>query len=246
MQMERIIGAVRRAIDDYDMIAGEETIAVGVSGGKDSMTLLTSLVKLSAFHPKKFHVVGIMLDMDFPKENIDSILEYASEIGADLRVVHTDIKKIVFDVRQESNPCSLCANLRRGALNNEALKLNISKIALGHHFDDVVETFLMNLLNEGRLGCFSPVTYLDRKQITVIRPMIYVKEKEIINAVKRNNIPVMKVTCLADGYTERTRTKELLVKLEKEYPNIKESIFGALQRRELDGWKLFPRGRKIN
>lgn len=243
--MEKLLGGIRRAVDDYGMISNNETVAVGVSGGKDSMLLLAALNRLSRFHPANFTVKGIMLSLGTPGADPSEVLAFAKDEGIDLRVVDTQIHDIIFNVRKESNPCSLCAKMRRGALHDAALAENIRKIALGHHGDDAVETFVMNLFFEGRIGCYSPVTYLDRKDVTVIRPMIYLSERDIRNAVTRLGIPVMHNPCPADGHTERTGIKELVASLEKDYPGLKQRLYGALQRSEIDGWKEFPKGRKV-
>ncbi len=243
--MEKLVGAIRRAVDDYGMIAKNERVAVGVSGGKDSMLLLTALNRLSRFHPQNFTVQGIMLSLGTPGADPSQVAAYAKEEGIDLKIVPTQIHDIIFNIRKESNPCSLCAKMRRGALHDAAIEEGIRKIALGHHGDDAVETFVMNLFFEGRIGCYRPVTYLDRKDVTVIRPMIYVSERDVKNAVNRLGIPVMHNPCPADGHTERTEIKDLISSLEKDYPGLKQRLYGALQRSEIDGWKEFPKGRKV-
>lgn len=243
--LERILGCLRRAVDDYDMIEEGEKVVVGVSGGKDSMLLFAALSRLAAFHPKHFSVTGLMLNMGFEQFDPSSVLDYCGMEGLDLRIVDTDISKIVFDIRKEPNPCSLCAKLRRGALHNEALKLGSTKIALGHHADDAIETFTMNLFFEGRIGCYSPVTYLDRKGVTVIRPLLYVTERDIRNAVRRLEIPVMGSGCPENGETGRQEIKDILSDLEKRYPGLRARMYGALQRSGIDGWQEFPKGRKV-
>ena len=243
--MEKIVGAIRRAVDDYGMIGENEKVAVGVSGGKDSMVLFTALHRLSRFHPKKFTVTGIMLDLGTPGADPSEVAAYAQKEGLDLHIIKTSIHEVIFDIRKEANPCSLCAKMRRGALHDEAVNLGMRKIALGHHEDDAVETLMMNLFFEGRIGCYRPMTYLDRKDVTVIRPMLYVAEKDIRNAVKKLGIPIMHNPCPANGNTEREEMKNLLASLEKEYPGLKKRLYGALQRSEIDGWKEFPKGRKV-
>lgn len=242
--MKRILSPVRRAIEDYNMIEEGERIAVGVSGGKDSITLLVALHQLSRFHNKKFSVVGITLDMGIEGMDISPLVEFAKEQGIELIVKKTNINEVVFKIRQEEHPCSLCALLRRGALNDTALENGIKKIALGHHFDDVVETFMLNLFFEGRLGCFRPYTYLDRKDITIIRPLIYLPEKDIKSCVKRQNYPVIFNPCEANGKTERESMKTLLKTLEITYPGLRKRLFGALQRSKIDGWKETVKARK--
>lgn len=236
--MNKELSPIRKAIDDYNMIEEGDRIAVGVSGGKDSTMLMVALKRLSFFYPKKFTVIGITLDMGMEGMDFTPIKELAKAEGIEYIVKPTRIAEIVFDIRKESNPCSLCALLRRGSLHDEALKQGAKKVALGHHYDDVLETFMMNLIHEGRIGCFSPVTYLDRKDITVIRPLIYIEERDIRSCVKRNCIPVIQNPCKANGNTERQKMKEKLKDLEKAYKGVKYRMFGALQRADIDGWGL--------
>lgn len=242
--MNKILSPLRRAVEDYNMIGENDHIAVGVSGGKDSVTLLASLKRLQSFYPKKFDLTGIIIDMGIEGTDISPLLRFADENGINLVVRKTNIYDVVFEIRKEKNPCSLCALLRRGALNNAAREIGANKIALGHHADDVIETFMMNLIHEGRIGCFSPVTYLSKKEVTVIRPLIYATEREIKLCVKRNGLPVIFNPCPADGETERQAMKDFLAGMEKDYRGVKKRIFGALQRSGLDGWKISERGRK--
>ncbi len=235
--MKRLLGHVRRCVEDYNMIDEGEKIIVGVSGGKDSMALLMALHGLSRFYPKSFTVEGITLDMGFPGTDFSEVEEFCHKQGIKYTVKKTDIAQIVFDERKEKNPCSLCAKMRRGALHDAAKESGSAKIALGHHFDDVIETFFLSLFFEGRVNCFSPVTYLDRKQVTVIRPMLYVKEMDIIGIKNRYDLPVVKSTCPADGNTKRQYIKETIRNLEKETPGLKERLFGAVARSDIDGWK---------
>ena len=228
--IQPLVGLMRRAIDKYDMISEGERIAVGVSGGKDSLTLLCALRLLSEFHPKHFTVTAITLDTGLPGADLAPIRRLCEETETELIVSEYEIYKIVFEIRREKNPCSLCANLRRGALNSVAVENGIRKIALGHHKDDAVETFFMNLHNEGRIGCFSPVTHLDRKDVYLIRPMIYVPEKEIKHFVKSEGIEVLPKYCPADGNTERERVKQDLAERERTDHGFKDRIFGAIER----------------
>ena len=228
--IQPLVGLMRRAIDKYDMISEGERIAVGVSGGKDSLTLLCALRLLSEFHPKHFTVTAITLDTGLPGADLAPIRRLCEETETELIVSEYEIYKIVFEIRREKNPCSLCANLRRGALNSVAVENGIRKIALGHHKDDAVETFFMNLYNEGRIGCFSPVTHLDRKDVYLIRPMIYVPEKEIKHFVKSEDIEVLPKYCPADGNTERERVKQELAERERTDHGFKDRIFGAIER----------------
>ena len=234
--MQKALSPIRRAVQDYDMINDGDKIAVGVSGGKDSVLLLVALKRLSMFYPKKFEVTGITLDSNTPGMDFSPIQRLCEKEQIPYIIKKTRIYDIVFNVRKEENPCSLCANLRRGALNNAALELGITKLALGHHNDDVLETFMMNLVHEGRIGCFSPVTYLDRKGVTLIRPMIYMTEGEVRACVNRNGLPVVQNPCPANGHTERQEMKNLLRSLEKDYKGVKERMFGAIQRADIDGW----------
>ena len=220
------------------MIQDGDRIAVGVSGGKDSLVLLKGLIELRRFIGIDYDVVAITLDPRFGgvKGDYSSVAQMCSEAGVEYRLIPTDIGQIVFDIRKEPNPCSLCAKLRRGALHNAAKDAGCNKIALGHHFDDAVETFMMNLLNEGRIGCFSPVTHLARCGLVQIRPMVMAPEKEIIRAARRLDLNVVKSKCPADGHTSRQRTKELLAELEKTNKGVTERIFGAMRRGKIDGW----------
>lgn len=236
--MQRILSFVRRACDDYNMIEDGDKIAVGVSGGKDSMLLLAALNHLKIFYPRRFEIYAIILDPQFSGKETDySLIEqYCKENNIPIIIKRTQIGPIIFDERKEKSPCSLCARMRRGALHDATLELGFNKIALGHHRDDVIETFLMNLFSEGRIGCFSPVTYLSRKDIFMIRPLIYTPEREIEAAVARLSLPIVKSVCPADGNTLRQEVKEKLAAMEKEKPGVCEKVFGALKRSGIDGW----------
>ena len=236
--MQQTMSRIRRAIDDYNMIEQNERIAVALSGGKDSALMLAALASLSRFHPKKFEVCAVFVDLGFGNIDIEAMREFCDNYGVKLGVKHTEISKIIFDYRKESNPCALCAKMRRGVIHDLAIEMGARKIALGHHMDDAVETFLMNLTYESRIGCFQPVTYLSRKDVYVIRPLIYLNEREIKGAVNRLKIPIMKNPCPADGNTKREDAKQLIKKLSEEYPNIKKSIFSALQRSNIDCWGI--------
>ena len=236
-EMKRILSYTRRAVDDYEMIREGDKIAVGISAGKDSLTLLYALAGLRRFYPKKFELVAITVDMGFEGMDFTPIRELCEKLDVPYIVTKTEISHIIFDVRKEKNPCSLCAKMRRGALHNAAKEAGCNAVALGHHFDDVVETFMLNLFYEGRIGCFQPVTYLSRKDITVIRPMIYMPEKDIRYFAGRVSLPVVKSTCPADGNTERESMKQLLHSLERENKGLRYRIFGALQRGNIDGFK---------
>lgn len=233
--MQEILGLVRRCVEDYDMIQAGDTVAVGVSGGKDSLLTLTALARLSRFYPKPFRVVAMTVEAGTPGMSFDGVADYCRALGVEYIRVSVPIYEIVFLERREKNPCSLCAKLRRGALHNTAKKYGCSKVALGHHFDDVIETFFLCLFYEGRLGCFSPVTYLDRQDIHVIRPLIYMTENDIKSFIRRSGSPVIHNPCPADGFTKRQYIKELLASLAKENPGLPERIFHAVL--SLPDWK---------
>lgn len=241
--LKRLLSYARRACDDYHMIEDGDKIAVGVSAGKDSLSLLWAMAELRRFYPKKFELIAITVDMRFgdldgggEAMDFSPIAALCKKLDVTYHVEPSNIAKIVFDVRKESNPCSLCAKLRRGMLNDTAKKLGCNKVALGHHFDDAVETFMLNLFYEGRLGCFSPVTYLDRTDITVIRPFVYAPEKDIRYFAASADLPVVKSSCPADGKTERESMKDFLRELEKNNKGLRHRIFGAMQKAGIDGY----------
>jgi len=234
--MKRILSYTRRGIDDYSMIEEGDKIAVGVSAGKDSLTLLCAMAALRRFYPKKFELIAITIDMGFEGMDFEPCKKLCEELDVPYHIVPTEISRIIFDVRKETNPCSLCAKMRRGALHNAAKELGCNTVALGHHFDDVVETFMLNLFFEGRLGCFSPVTHLSRVGIKLIRPMIYMPEKEVKAFSQKNSLPVISSPCPADKNTQREGMKQLLHSLEKENKGLRYRIFGAIARHEIDGF----------
>lgn len=236
-EMKRMLSFVRRAVDDYNMIADGDRIAVGVSGGKDSLTLLEVLAELRRFYPKRFEIVAITVDMGFSGMNYTEIEEFCRRLKVEYSIVKTDIAKIIFDVRKEKNPCSLCAKMRRGSLHAEAVALGCNKVALGHHYDDAVETFMMNLFFEGRLGCFSPVSYLSNRQITLIRPMLYATEKDVVYFANKRSLPIVVSLCPEDHATERENMKNLLTSLEKDNKGLKHRIFHAMCAAEIDGFR---------
>ena len=234
--MKRITSLVRKAVEEYDMIQDGDRVAVGISGGKDSLVLLGALASLSRFYPKKFSVLGLTLDMGY-KSDYSKIKAFCESYGVEHKVKYTNIKEIIFDDRKESNPCSLCAKMRRGALNDFAIENNCNRVALGHHNDDVLETFFLSLLYEGRINCFSPVTYLDRTDIYQIRPLIYAREGDIKGVVKRLDIPVLESSCPANGNTKRQDMKELISRIDKETnPGFKRRLFTAIKTSKIDGW----------
>jgi len=238
--MRRMLSLMRSCVQDYDMIHPGDKIAVGVSGGKDSVTLLRVLAELKRFYPKPFELIAISLDMGYEGTDFSPIAELCAQLDVPFVLKKTDIKQVVFDIRQESNPCSLCAKLRRGSLNDAAKEQGCSKVALGHHFDDAVETFMMSLLYEGRISCFLPVTYLDRTDITVIRPMLYMTERQVVGFSRRQALPIVPSGCPVDKATKREETKALLKELEQRYPGLRERVFGAMQRYPLQGWEKTP------
>ena len=235
--MQQISGYMRRAVDDYDMIAAGERVAIALSGGKDSMLLLHAMKHLSRYHPAKFDLIAIFIDLGFDNINIEAMRQECEKLQVPLIVRKTDIAPLVFDIREESNPCALCAKMRRGAIHDAAIENGCRTIALGHHRDDAIETFAMNLLYEGRIGCFQPVTYLDRKNVRTIRPMIYLTERQIANTVERLGIPTVKNPCPMDHTSMRKQTKDLLKEAEGRFPGLNEKLFGAIQRSDLTGWK---------
>lgn len=236
--MRKLIGKVRAAVEKYDMIQAGDQIAVGVSGGKDSLFLLCALQELSRYYPQRFSVTAITADPCFGGEETDfsQVEALCQRLGIPYILKRTDLGPLIFEEMKEKNPCSMCAKMRRGILHNICVENGFNKIALGHHFDDAVQTFFMNLCYGGKLGCFSPKSYLSRKDITMIRPLIFCQEREIQNAAARMELPVVKSRCPADGVTARKDAAELLARLEKQFPDIKMKVMGAMQRSGLDGW----------
>ncbi len=234
--IRRILSYTRRAVDDYNMIQEGDKIAVGVSGGKDSLTLLAALVDMKVFYPKNYEVYAIIIDMGFEGSDFSSIENFCAKLAVPLKIVRTRIADIIFNQRKEKNPCSLCARMRRGILHDATLELGCNKLALGHHYDDVLETFMLNLFNEGRLGTFSPVTYLDRKKLTMIRPLIYAPEKDIRYFASKTPLPIIKSSCPADGTTKREEMKQFIKKLDRENRGLKHRIFKAICKSGLDGY----------
>ena len=242
--MQRMMGLVRRCADDYRMISPDDRIAVGVSGGKDSLTLLALLAAMREYYPRPYELTAITIDMGLEGMDFSPIAEYCESLGVPFHIVKTQIGPIIFDYRKEKNPCSMCAKMRRGALNKALTELGYSKVALGHHYDDAVETFLMSLLFEGRLSCFQPVTHLDRTGVTQIRPMLYLTEGMVRRFAEEQRLPVVKNRCPADKNTKREEIKQLIVRLSKEYPDLKDRIFGAMQRLPLPEWGVVPHKRE--
>ena len=237
-ELKRLLSFVRRATDDYAMIEEGDVIGIGISGGKDSLALLVALAEMRRFYPKKYEVKAITINMGFPDMDYSPIRELCDSLGVEYKVVDTEIAKIIFEVRCESNPCSLCAKLRRGSLHAAAQELGCNKVALGHHFDDVVETFMMNLFFEGRLGCFSPVTYLSNRKITLIRPLIYATERDVQYFTRRRAMPIVENRCPEDKNTERENMKSLLADLERNNKGLRHRIFKAICKGGIDGFSV--------
>ena len=238
--MQKLIGLVRRCVEDYEMIASGDKIGVGVSGGKDSLALLVFLAELRKYNSNPFTLEAITIDMGLGMD-YSGIEKLCEELGVPYTIVKTEIAPIIFEHRKEKNPCSMCSKMRRGALNQAILDKGFNKLALGHHYDDAVETFVMNLLFEGRIGCFQPVTDLDRTGIVQIRPMLYIHEKTVDNFAKRMELPVIENRCPVDKETKREEVKQLIYNMAQTYPDLKERIFGAMQRLPLPEWE--PKGR---
>lgn len=238
--MQRLVGLVRRCVEDYNMIEAGDRVGVGVSGGKDSLALLVFLAELRKYNHIPFELHAVTIDMGLGMDYSD-IEDLCKQLDVPFTLVKTEIGPVVFDYRREKNPCSMCSKMRRGALNQALLDLGFNKLALGHHYDDAVETFMMSLLYEGRISCFQPVTNLDRTGIIQIRPMLYIHEQTIDNFVKRNDLPVIENRCPVDKQTKREEIKKLIYDLSAVYPDLKDRVFGAMQRLPLPEW--MPKGR---
>ena len=236
MNLQQLMSYARRAIDDYEMISEGDRIAVGISGGKDSLTLLYALHGLQRFYPKHFELEAITVDLGHKGFDVTPVQHLCEEMDIPYTVVETDIAQIIFEERKESNPCSLCAKMRKGALNEAIKKTGCNKVAYAHHKDDIVETMLLSLIYEGRFHSFSPKTYLDRMDLTVIRPLMYVKEADIKGFKNKYDLPVIKSPCPADGYTKREYAKNLLQQLNQENPGVKERMFSAIVNGNIQGW----------
>lgn len=234
--MQKMLSQLRRCVDEYHMIDDGDKIVVGASGGKDSTVLLRLLAELKRFYPNKFELYAVTLDMGMGMD-LSPLTELCQTLNVPHIIKQTDIKQVVFDIRKESNPCSLCAKMRRGALNDAVLELGAKKVALGHHEDDAIETFFLSMFYEGRLNSFAPVTFLDRTGVTQIRPMLYLSERKIINFSQRENLPIIHNPCPANKVTKREDVKLLIKELEEKYPDLKKHIFGGIQRLPLPGWE---------
>ena len=246
MTLQQVLSHVRKAVDDYQMIEEGDKIAVGISGGKDSLTLLYALNGLKMFYPKHFDIHAVTVDLGFENLNLEKVWELCHTLGVEYTVVRTDIAQIVFEERKEENPCSLCAKMRKGALNQAIKEAGCNKVAYAHHKDDVVETMLMSLIFEGRFHTFSPVTYLDRMDLMVIRPLLYMNEVDVIGFVNKYDVPVVKSPCPADGHTKREYVKNLLRQLNLENPGVKERMFTAIRTGNMKGWSEYLGSNEAN
>ncbi len=235
--MQKILSHMRKAIEEYHMIEENDKIGICLSGGKDSITLLHAFKALQRFYPKKFEIIAISINPGFDFFDTTFLQDLCNKLEIPLFIEKNNAKEIVFDIRKEKNPCSLCANLRRGVINSIAIREGCNKIALGHNQDDVLETFILNLFYTGSIGTFSPVSYMDRTGITLIRPLIYTPEKDTKRFIKKNGLSVMKKVCPMDGTSKRESIKQLIFTLQKDIPMIRANLFGAIQR-NLEDWKL--------
>lgn len=236
MKLQRLLSLTRQAVDDYQMISDGDRIAIGISGGKDSLTLLYALHGLMRFYPKNFELVAITVDLGFDGFDLTPVKELCERLSIPYTIVSTDIGKILFDIRKESNPCALCAKMRKGAFNQAAKDLGCNKIAYAHHKEDLIETMLLSLIYEGRFYAFSPYTYLDRMDVSVIRPLIYVNEADVIGFKNKYQLPVCKNPCPVDGHTKREYVKKITKALENENPGVKDRMFHAIATGNLPGW----------
>ena len=236
MKLQQLLSFTRKAVDEYQMIQEGDHIAVGISGGKDSLTLLYALHGLKRFYPNKFELSAITVDLGYEEFDLDPVHELCQELGVPYKVVKTDIAHILFEERKESNPCSLCAKMRKGALNDAVKEMGCNKVAYAHHKDDIIETMLLSLIFEGRFHSFSPKTYVDRMDLTVIRPIMFVDEADVIGFKNKYNLPVVKSKCPVDGYTKRQYAKELVRQLNTEHPGAKNRMFTAILNGDIEGW----------
>ena len=236
MKLQQLLSFTRKAVDEYQMIQEGDHIAVGISGGKDSLTLLYALHGLKRFYPNKFELSAITVDLGYEEFDLSPVHELCQELGVPYKVVKTDIAHILFEERKESNPCSLCAKMRKGALNDAVKEMGCNKVAYAHHKDDIIETMLLSLIFEGRFHSFSPKTYLDRMDLTVIRPIMFVDEADVIGFKNKYNLPVVKSKCPVDSYTKRQYVKELVKQLNTEHPGAKNRMFTAILNGDIEGW----------
>lgn len=236
MKLQQLLSFTRKAVDEYQMIQEDDHIAVGISGGKDSLTLLYALHGLKRFYPNKFELSAVTVDLGYENFDLSQIQQLCKELEIPYKIVKTDIAHILFEERKESNPCSLCAKMRKGALNDAVKEMGCNKVAYAHHKDDIIETMLLSLIFEGRFYSFSPKTYLDRMDLTVIRPIMFVDEADVIGFQNKYNLPIAKSKCPIDGYTKRQYAKELVKQLNKEHPGAKNRMFTAILNGNITGW----------
>lgn len=241
MQLQRLLSITRKAVDEYRMIQEGDHIAVGISGGKDSLTLLYALHGLKRFYPKHFELSAVTVNLGFPDFDLEPVQALCADLQVPYRIVDSDIYHILFDLRRESNPCSLCAKMRKGALNQAVKEMGCNKVAYGHHMDDIIETMLLSLIFEGRFHSFSPKTYLDRMDLTVIRPLMFLGEADIVGFQNKYQLPAAEKKCPVDGYTKRQYAKELVLTLNQEHPGARERMFRAVLSGNIQGWpERFP------
>lgn len=236
MKLQQLLSYTRRAVDDYQMIEEGDKIAVGISGGKDSLTLLYALKGLQRFYPKKFDLIAVTVNLGFEGFDLSEVKKLCEELDVPYHIIDTDIADIIFNIRKEDNPCSLCAKMRKGALNEAVKKLGCNKVAYAHHRDDIIETMMLSLIFEGRFHSFSPRTFLDRMELTVIRPMMYVPEVDVIGFRNKYHLPVAKNPCPADGVTKREYAKNLIRQMNLEHPGAKDRMFRAIVNGNISGW----------
>lgn len=238
--MQKLLSLVRGAVDKYNMIEDGDKIGVCISGGKDSVVMLLCLINLKIFYPKKFDICAITIDPQFFGEKADfsQIRKICEDHNIEYKIVRSELYNVIFETRKESNPCSLCARMRRGLLHDTAKEMGCNKIALGHHLDDAVETFIMNLFGNGRAECFSPVSYLSRKDLYMIRPLVFAYEKDVERVAAKEKVPIVKSRCPVDEKTNREDTKKLICELEKRYPALRQKIIGAMQKGEISNWGI--------
>lgn len=241
MKLQQLYSRVRRAIDDYGMIEEGDKIAIGISGGKDSLTLLYALAGLRKFYPKKFELTAISVDLGIAPVDMSAIQQLCEELEVPLTVIPTQIGQIIFEERKESSPCSLCAKMRKGALNEAAIRLGCQKVAYAHHMDDIIETMFLSMIYEGKFYTFPPVTHLDKSNLTVIRPLMYVPEADVIGFRNKYHLPVVNNPCPADGATRREYTKQLIRQINLDNPGVKKRFFHAIVTGNIEGWNNYER-----
>lgn len=239
MKLQQLYSRVRRALDDYNMIEDGDKIAIGISGGKDSLTLLYALAGLRKFYPKKYDLVAISVDLGIAEIDMSDVQKLCEKLEVPLTLISTQIGPIIFEERKESSPCSLCAKMRKGALNEAALDLGCNKVAYAHHMDDIIETMFLSMIYEGKFYTFPPVTKLDKTNLTVIRPLMYVLETDVIGFKNKYELPVVKNPCPADGYTRREYTKQLIRQINQENPGVKKRFFHAIETGNIEGWHKY-------